>query len=124
MEKVQNYTDEVVARIKAMYAEVGNAGIKQIADAVGKSVPSVRAKLIHEKVWVPAEKVAKTPKREGPSKKHVLAGIVAVEPSLEPFVEGLDGATIPALAAVFQLLAANRRAREAATESTEESVAA
>jgi uncharacterized membrane protein len=122
MEKTANYTDEMVARIKAMYAEVGNAGIQSIADAVGKSVPSVRAKLIHEKVWVPAEKVAKTPKREGPSKKQVLAGIAIVEPSLEAHLEGLDGATIPALSAVFQLLTANRRAREAAV--TEESVAA
>jgi len=42
--KTVNYTDAQIAQAIEMYQEVGNDGLDQIADTIGKSVRSVRSK--------------------------------------------------------------------------------
>ena len=54
--KTVNYTDEQVATATSMYQELGNEGLDQIADKIGKSVRSVRSKLVREGVYVATPK--------------------------------------------------------------------
>lgn len=70
--KTANYTDAQVEQIVQMYQELGNDGMETIAETVGKSVRSVRSKLVREGVYVATPKVAKAPKDTGPSKKELL----------------------------------------------------
>lgn len=97
----QNYTDEMVAKAIEMYAEKGNEGMDEIAEAIGRSVRSVRSKLVREGVYVAAEKPVKAAKVEGPTKKEMLNELE----SLVDFpIDGLMGATkevIGALIAAF-----------------------
>lgn len=90
-----NYTPEMVAQAVSMYQELGNDGMEKIAETLGRSIRSVRSKLVREGVYVAAEKPAKVAKVEGPSKKEMLNHLE----SLVPFsVDGLTGATKTALA--------------------------
>lgn len=94
----QNYTDEMVAKAVEMYAEVGNEGMDAIAEAIGRSVRSVRSKLVREGVYVAAEKPTKAAKVEGPTKKEMLNELE----SLVTFpVDGLMGATKEAIGALI-----------------------
>lgn len=65
-----NYTEDQVSLIKKLYSELGNKGLKEIAEKINKSIPSVRAKLIREGVYIPDNKISK--KSDGPSKKELL----------------------------------------------------
>ena len=61
-DKVTNYSDEQVARLIAVYDPSSTEAertdqIAQLADEVGKSAASVRAKLTYEGVYVPKAKV-------------------------------------------------------------------
>ena len=58
-----NYTDEMVEQAISMYQDLGNDGLDQIAEAIGKNVRSVRSKLVREGVYVAS------PKTSGPSVK-------------------------------------------------------
>ena len=66
-QKTANYTAEMVSSMIEMYSELGNEGLDQIADTLGKSCCS---KLVREGVYVASEK--KVAKQDGPSKKEIL----------------------------------------------------
>ena len=68
--KTPNYTQAQVAQITEAY----NSGqsIDEIADAVGKSVRSVRSKLVREGVYVAKPKTS-SKKVLGPTKKSCFA---------------------------------------------------
>ena len=68
-EKTPNYTDEMVETAVQMYQELGNDGLDEIAEAIGKNVRSVRSKLVREGVYVATPKQA-TKKVDGPSKRN------------------------------------------------------
>lgn len=95
-----NYTEEMVAKAVDMYEQLGNEGMDEIAEAIGRSVRSVRSKLVREGVYVAAPKPAKAAKVEGPTKKEMLNELEAL---VDFPVEGLMGAT---KAAIGDLIAA------------------
>jgi len=49
-EAKQNYTEEMVAQAVELYEQLGNEGMEEIAEAIGRSVRSVRSKLVREGV--------------------------------------------------------------------------
>ena len=67
--KTPNYTQAQVAQITDAYQQ--GQDIEQIADAVGKSVRSVRSKLVREGVYVAKPKTT-SKKVLGPTKKELL----------------------------------------------------
>ena len=89
--KAPNYSPELTDAIVADYQ--AGTPVEDIADAIGKSVRSVRSKLICEDVWIPVEKKAKKPKK--PSKKELLNRLEEVDPSAP--IDGLMGATKEAI---------------------------
>ena len=64
----------MVDSMVAMYEELGNDGLDQIAAELDKTVRSVRSKLVREGVYVASPKKAAA-KQEGPSKKEILREI-------------------------------------------------
>jgi len=64
-----NYTEELYAQVKALYAQYGNEGLEKIAQEINKPVRSVRSKLVKEGDYVPSDMSAK---KNGPSKKELL----------------------------------------------------
>lgn len=96
-----NYTEEMVTKATEMYADLGNDGIEAIAEAIGRSVRSVRSKLVREGVYVAPVKPAAKPKDEGPTKKEMLNTLEAIAPF---GVDGLIGATKPAIAALIEFV--------------------
>ncbi len=94
--KAENYPAEVLARVLSEY-EAG-VSVEQIADSIGKSVRSVRSKLVREGVYVAAPKAAKAKREEGPTKKELLRELEAVAPFA---VEGFQNATKEAIAALI-----------------------
>ena len=67
-----NYTESMVEQMLQMYAELGNEGIEQIAQTLGKPVRSVRSKLVREGAYVADPKAPKAAKVEGPTKKELV----------------------------------------------------
>lgn len=65
-----NYTDEQTQDLITRYE--GGQSVEDIAEAVGRAVRSVRAKLVREGVYVAPEKPVKEPRDEGPTKKELL----------------------------------------------------
>lgn len=97
-----NYTDEMIDRITEMYEDMGNDGMDQIAEAVGRSVRSVRSKLVNLGVYVKQDAPVAAAKREGPTKKDMLNTLEA----LVPFeVDGLMGATKAAIGELIEFAA-------------------
>ncbi len=97
--KTPNYTPELTAQIVQDY-EAGK-DVETIAEAIGKSVRSVRSKLVREGVYVAAEKPVKAAKAEGPTKKEMLRELE----ELASFdVEGFMGATKEAIGALISFL--------------------
>lgn len=91
-----NYTPELTAAIVADY-EAGK-DVESIAEAIGKSVRSVRSKLVREGVYQAPEKPVKAAKVEGPTKKEMLRELK----ELAPFkVDGFMGATKEAIASLI-----------------------
>lgn len=76
--KTVNYTDAQIAQMLEMYAEHGNEGLEDIATALGKTVRSVRSKLVREGAYVASPKATKTPKDNGPTKKELLNDLEAI----------------------------------------------
>ena len=69
MPKIANYSVEMTDKIISQYQNV--TSVDEIADAIGKSVRSVRSKLVREGVYIPQEK--KTSKKvQEPTKKELL----------------------------------------------------
>ena len=87
--KKVNYTPELTAQIVSDYQ--AGTPVDEIADTIGKSVRSVRSKLVREGVYVAKETVA-TRTIVGPTKKELLR-------SLEGHLDtrGFEGATKEAL---------------------------
>ena len=64
-----NYTPEMTTQIVDAYS--AGMDIAEIADSIGKTVRSVRSKLVREGVYVAQPKKV-TRKVEGPTKKEIL----------------------------------------------------
>ena len=99
-QKAANYTAEMVDSMIEMYNEVGNDGLDDIADTLGKTVRSVRSKLVREGVYVASPKKTAA-KQDGPSKKEILRDIEA--PGFD--VSGFEGATKSALTRLMGVVA-------------------
>ena len=93
--KTANYTTAQVEQIVSMYADLGNEGLQDISDAVGKSVRSVRSKLVREGVYVATPKAAAPKRDQGPTKKELLNQLEGLDPQMP--VNGLTGATKEAI---------------------------
>jgi len=91
-----NYTEEQVTQLHDMYAEMGSEGLDTIAEAIGKTVRSVRAKLVRDGLYVAPTKAASL-KANGPSKKDILREFETV--GFDP--TGLEGATKEALVRIL-----------------------
>ena len=91
--KAPNYSPELTDAIVAAY-QAGKP-VEDIADAIGKSVRSVRSKLVREGVYVAQEKPTKGVKRDGPPKKELLGKLEEVDPNAP--LSGLMGATKEAI---------------------------
>jgi hypothetical protein len=101
-EKAVNYTPEQTAKIIAEYQ--AGVAVEQIAQAMGKTVRSVVAKLSREKVYVAKQYVSKT--GEKPVKKDVTADAIgAILRLSENDIESLTKANKSALKAIFDALA-------------------
>ena len=86
--KQPNYTASMTAQIIDDYQ--ANKSVEEIASSIGKSVRSVRSKLVREGVYIAQEKKSKSNKPKEPTKKELLN----VLESQVPFpVTGLLGAT-------------------------------
>ena len=95
--KTPNYTQAQVARITEAY----NSGLSvdEIADAVGKSVRSVRSKLVREGVYVAKPKTT-SKKVLGPTKKELLRKLDG-----HMDTKGLEGATKEAIERLIGIMA-------------------
>ena len=104
-EKAVNYTPEQTAKIIADYQ--AGVAVEQIAQAMGKTVRSIVAKLSREKVYVAKQYVSKT--GEKPVKKDVTADAIgAILRLSENDIESLTKANKSALKAIFDALANSR----------------
>nr|NDG08408.1 hypothetical protein [Oxalobacteraceae bacterium] len=101
-EKAVNYTPEQTAKIIADYQ--AGVAVEQIAQAMGKTVRSIVAKLSREKVYVAKTYVSKT--GEKPVKKDVTADAIgAILRLSENDIDSLTKANKSALKAIFDALA-------------------
>jgi hypothetical protein len=98
--KSANYTAAMVATATEMYGELGNDGMDAIATALSKSVRSVRAKLVREGVYVADTKEKAAPRDMGPTKGELLESLVGMGLN----VDGLEGATKPAILRIIALM--------------------
>lgn len=113
----QNYTDAMTLEAGTLYAELGNEGLQKIADRMNemqreaelggdiKTVASVRSKLVKERIYVKSDKPNRVAKKEGPSKKDLVAQLIKLtgreNEGGEPF-KGIDGITKPALQEIIE----------------------
>ena len=103
--KNPNYTAEMTAQIISDYQN--GTSVADIAEAIGKSVRSVRSKLVREKdengerIYIPVEKPVSV-KATGPSKKVLLNDLEKLDPSFP--VNGMKGATKEAIEYTVALL--------------------
>jgi hypothetical protein len=106
-EKVTNYSAEQVARLIAVYDPSATEAertdqIAQLADEVGKSAASVRAKLTYEGVYVPK---AKIPAGKNTIRKAELVQAIADKLEVDVDVIGsLEKATKNVLARLYRAL--------------------
>ena len=91
--KAPNYSPELTDAIVADY-QAGQP-VEDIADAIGKSVRSVRSKRVREGVYVAKEKPKGAKRDNGPSKKELLGRLEEVDPNAP--LNGLMGATKEAI---------------------------
>ena len=90
--KAPNYSPELTNAIVADYQ--AGTPVEDIAEAIGKSVRSVRSKLVRENVYVALEK-PKAKRDNGPTKKELLNRLEEVDPDAP--LNGLMGATKEAI---------------------------
>ena len=90
-----NYTPEMTATIVEQYQQ--GTDVSAIAESIGKSVRSVRSKLVREGVYV-AKPKATTPKATGPTKKMLLRDLEATGFD----VSGFEGATKDAIVRLIE----------------------
>ena len=106
-EKVVNYTDEMVARLHAVYDgeatdEVRKAQIKELAEELGKSEASIRAKLTREGIYVKLTQA--TAGKAGKSKAQLVQEIANKIGADEDVIGSLEKATKVALNHVLNAL--------------------
>ena len=89
--KAVNYSEEMTAKVISDYQE--GVDLDTIADEIGKSVRSVRSKLVREGVYVAQPKATST-KRDEPTKKELLNTLEGIAPFE---VTGFMGATKSAI---------------------------
>lgn len=97
IEKV-NYSPEQTERLIALYQERGNDSLDGIAKEMGKTLKSVRAKLVREGIYVAPDKTKKS-EDGGPSKKELvleLAKLTGKE------LVGIEAATKGALSELIE----------------------
>jgi len=99
--KQPNYTPELEATIKSLYDGGKGKSVAEIAAEINRTPKSVLGKLVHMKVYVPAEKPAKTFAEQGPSKKELLGDLEKLGFS-EDALKGLGNATKTALQEVVE----------------------
>ena len=105
MSKVINYTVEQTETLKEDY--LAGVSVETIANAMGKSVRSVVAKLSREGVYTPKAYVGKS--GEKPVKKDTVADAIGAVLSMsEPEIESLTKANKTALSKIFVALALNK----------------
>ena len=105
MSKVINYTVEQTESLKSDY--LAGVSVETIANAMGKSVRSVVAKLSREGVYTPKAYVSKS--GEKPVKKDTVADAIgAVLLMSEPEIESLTKANKTALSKIFAALAGSK----------------
>ena len=85
--KAANYSEELTAKVISDYQE--GVDLDAIADEIGKSVRSVRSKLVREGVYI-AQPKAPSAKRDEPTKKELLNTLEGIAPFE---VTGFMGAT-------------------------------
>jgi hypothetical protein len=95
--KTPNYTDEMTASVIEQYSK--GVDLEAIAESTGKTIRSVRSKLVREGVYT-AQPKQTSAKREGPTKKELLreietAGVDAA---------GFEGATKDALTRLLNIV--------------------
>ena len=101
-EKAVNYTPEQTAKIIADYQ--AGVAVESIAQAMGKTVRSIVAKLSREKVYIAKSYVNKN--GEKPVKKDVTADAIgAILRLSENDIDSLTKANKSALKAIFDALA-------------------
>lgn len=66
-----NYTEEEKEKLFELYEKYGSENLQEVAEQLGKSVPSVRSKLVKEGVYVRPEKPSNR-KKTGLAKKEIL----------------------------------------------------
>ena len=91
--KAPNYSPELTDAIVA--DNQAGKPVEDIADAIGKSVRSVRSKLVREGFYVAKEKPKGSKRDNGPSKKELLGKLEEVDPNAP--LNGLMGATKEAI---------------------------
>jgi hypothetical protein len=72
-----NYTPEETVKLKELYLDLGNEGLSLIAMSLGKTVPSVRSKLVSMEEYI---HVGKGSTRKRRSKKELVFALEKVLP--------------------------------------------
>ncbi|NDC69199.1 MAG: hypothetical protein EBZ64_12745 [Betaproteobacteria bacterium] len=104
-EKAVNYTAEQTAKIIADYQ--AGVAVESIAQAMGKTVRSIVAKLSREKVYIAKSYVNKN--GEAPIKKDVHADFIGAALNLsENDIDSLTKANKTALAAIVTFIRSNQ----------------
>ena len=109
----ENYTVEMTEKLVSEY-EAG-VSVEVLAEQLGKTVRSIRSKLVREGVYQAPEKPAKAKREEGPTKKELLRDLQAIAPDAP--LDGLNGATKEAIQwviAQLQVVAETESEAEAA----------
>ena len=70
MPKIVNYSVEMTDKIISDYQD--GISVAEISESIGKSVRSVRSKLVREGVYIPTEKSSSAKKNQEPTKKELL----------------------------------------------------
>lgn len=91
-----NYTEAQVNQLHDLYAKLGSENLDSIAESLGKTVRSIRAKLVRDGLYVAPIKAAGV-KATGSSKKEILREFETA--GFDP--TGLEGATKEALVRVL-----------------------
>lgn len=97
-QKQTNYTKEQTEQLVALYQERGNEALEDIAKEMGKTLKSVRAKLVREGVYVAPDK-SKRSDEDGPSKKEL---VLELSKLTGKELAGIEGATKGSLAELIE----------------------
>ena len=93
-----NYDETMTTQIVDQY--VAGTNLETIAESIGRSVRSVRSKLVREGVYVALPKPEKAEVVSGPTKAELLTELAATW--LE--TKGLEGATKEAISRLIQAM--------------------